>query len=86
MPRLNADITIWPLDAESKDDSVEFSRDEYDYLSFVNEGTYGIPPLITKTEGRNGEEKPPVAGEGESVLYVNPGGILAILVQKRESR
>ncbi len=86
MPRLNADITLYPLDAggEVAPDPVRFDADDYDYLSFINAGTYGIPPLVTKTTDKNGE-KPPVAVEGDVVLYVNPGAILAMKVEKRES-
>jgi hypothetical protein len=86
MPRLNADITIYPISEPGEDaaETVEFRAEEYDYLSLINEGTYGIPPLVTKTEQR-GEEKPPVAGAGDTVLYVNPGAILAMLVSKRDA-
>lgn len=76
MPRLNADITIYP--ADSKSDVLEFPASSYDYLSLINDETYGIPPLVTKTG-----ENPPVAGVGDTVLYVNPGAILAMLVEKK---
>lgn len=84
MPRLNADIEIVPIGADTDLDTVTFSADEYDYLSFINGETYGIPPLITKT-GSGADQRPPVAGEGERVLYVNPGAILTMLVSKRAS-
>ena len=55
-------------------DTLHYSADEYDYLSLVNEGTHGIPPLVTKTRDKGtGEEKPPVAGPEDRILYVNTG-------------
>lgn len=87
MPRLNADITIFPKDEPlDSERPVDFTAEDYDYLSFVNEGTHGIPPLVTKTRDKStGEDKPPVAGPGERVLYVNPGAMLAMLAEKRDA-
>lgn len=84
MGRLNADITIYPLPEPGEDapEAIEFSAEDYEYLSFVNHETYGIPPLVTKTRDKDGE-RPPVAGPGDRVLYVNPGGFIAMLVDKR---
>lgn len=76
MPPLLADITIHPADGS---DSIEFETGEVDYISLVNDGTYGIPPLITKADGQNSA---PVCGVHESVLYVNAGQIVAMLVER----
>lgn len=78
MPTLNARITIWPND---ESDVEEFEPGEVDYVSLVNEATYGIPPLLTKTKV-DGIERPPVCGDGETVLYVNPENIMAMKVEK----
>lgn len=50
--------------------------DNVDYVSFVNAGTYGPPPIIAPGKDH-------VSGE-MNVLYVNTGAVIAIQVDKVE--
>jgi hypothetical protein len=65
-------VTIYPLDAASKDDAIEF--EDVEFLSFINHGTFGIPAIIGP-----GQNHVP---DAEQVLYVNTGAVLAIEVEK----
>lgn len=61
------DITLYVIDRESEDDLLSSeSYDSYDFVSLVNEGTYGPPALVAPMRGER-----PVAGIGDRVLYVN---------------
>ncbi len=61
------DITLYVIDREAEDSLLASeSYEGYDYVSLVNEGTYGPPALVAPMRG-----EPPVARVGDRVLYVN---------------
>jgi hypothetical protein len=55
-------------------------EDAADFLSLISDDTYGKPPLITRNEKTNEPEA--LARPGMTVLYVNSGAILAMLVER----
>lgn len=69
-------VTVWPLGSDKDSDGIEFSA--VDYLSLINNETYGKPPLITADPGRDAA----MARPGQRVLYINPATIAAVEVEK----
>lgn len=69
-------VKIWSKDGDSEPDLV-FEPGDVQFVSLINEGTFGIPPLLV---GANG--KPATAETEDIVLYVNPGEILAMTIEK----
>lgn len=66
-------IKVWPARATGLN-PVEA---EGDYLSLINEDTYGKPPLLTANEGRD-----PIVRPGQTVIYINPTNIAAVQVER----
>lgn len=69
MPRPK-DVTVFALDGEELD----FENSEFDYISFVNQETFGKPALIAPGPDQ-------IDGPAR-VLYVNTGGVAAVVVDK----
>jgi hypothetical protein len=72
-------VKLWPAEEAGAElstggDSGGALEFEVDYLSLINDGTFGKPPLLTKGEGQSR----PVADAGETVLYVNPANVVAL--------
>lgn len=61
-------VEVYP-DAEAigEDDSTTFTA--IDFVSFVNEGTFGPPALVAPSPKEPG--RPPLARPGQRVLYIN---------------
>ena len=72
-------VEIWAKDGDLDvaNPDLSFEDGEVDFVSFVNHDTYGIPPLIAGTEGR-----PATARTEDKVLYVNPGEMFAMTIEK----
>lgn len=69
-------VTVWPLGSSVEDDEgLEFEN--IDFLSIINNDTYGKPPIITGEAGQ-----PATARPGQRVLYINPATIAAVEVEK----
>lgn len=65
-------VTIYPdADAISEDDATTFH--DVDFVSFVNEGTFGPPALVApgRPPTPNSRPAPPTARPGQEVLYIN---------------
>ena len=62
------------LHLPDKDDALEF---EADYLSSITGGTYGPPAVAAPSGGR-----PPLAKEGDLVVYVNTDKVTAAEVTR----
>lgn len=74
MAPLRRSVSITPKDmgGDNAPDLIERDAFSYDYLSFVNDGTHGIPPLVTRTRDKQtGETVPPVARDEDRIMYVN---------------
>lgn len=69
-------VTVWPLGASKEDERIEFEN--IDFLSLINNDTYGKPPLITADIGSDTATARP----GSTVLYLNPATIAAVEVEK----
>lgn len=68
-------VEIW-IDGHAE--KLEFVEGEIDYISFINDETYGKPPLITSdVDGR-----PAVARDDDNVLYINTSRVAAVKVRK----
>lgn len=69
-------VTVWPLGSTKEDEGIEFEN--IDFLSLINNDTYGKPPLITAEAG----SERAMARDGATVLYLNPATIAAVEVEK----
>jgi hypothetical protein len=70
-------VKVWAKDVDvDGEPTLAFEPGDVQFVSFINEGTYGIPPLLT---GSTGVTK---AETDDIVLYVNPGEILAMTIEK----
>lgn len=73
-------VKVWPADdagaelSSTGEGCLEF---EVDYLSLINDETFGKPPLLTGAEGG-----PAIAGVGDKVLYINPTNVVAIEAER----
>lgn len=65
-------VKLYPEGDE--DDAVEF---EVEYVSFVNNGTFGPPPLVAPKDGN-----PPLAEVGDTVLYINTSKVGAFTIER----
>lgn len=66
-------VTLY-FDAENEPEVLE----DVDYVSFINESTYGPPPLIAPAK----RPEEPRAGAGDSVLYVNTNLVPAVQIER----
>jgi hypothetical protein len=78
MGALHAKVTIWPRE-NPQEPIVVGEEYEVDYISLINEETYGLPPLLTAKDGL-----PTVAQPGDGVLYINPDAITAVYTEREE--
>lgn len=69
---------LWPAAGSAPgSDGIPF---EADFLSFVNDETYGKPPIITT----NSDLVPPAASVGKTVVYINPRNIAILKVERTQ--
>lgn len=67
-------VRLWPQGDE--EDPVEHT---VKYVSFVNDGTFGPPPLVAPKDGN-----PPLAALDEEVLYVNTSRVAAFTITRQD--
>ena len=75
-------VTVYP-DAEAiATDKPNIFRD-VDFVSFVNEGTFG-PPALVAPSPKNPEGRP-IARPGQEVLYINTGLLPMFKIERNGS-
>lgn len=67
------------LFSEGEDGYVPDDPTYVDYVSVVNEGTFGPPPLVAPKEGN-----PPLADFGDEVLYINTTFVPLFTIERVE--
>lgn len=67
-------VLLYPTGGEDEQDVVEHT---VDYVSFVNSGTFGPPPLVAPKDGN-----PPLAAPGDEVLYINTSLVGAFIIER----
>lgn len=66
-------VKLYPATLDEQD-VIDF---EVDYVSFVNTGTFGPPPLVAPKDGL-----PPLADVNDEVLYVNTSLVAAFTIER----
>ena len=74
-------VTVYPDAASITDPRGGVVFDEIDYVSLVNNETYGAPALIAPTRSQPTAAR---AAPGESVLYINTNLIPAFEITRTE--
>lgn len=76
------EVTIYTQESLA-DEDVAPEQFDVDYVSIVNGGTHGPPPLVAPGRER-GEAVPTVAKLGDEVLYINTA-LVPVFTIKRAS-